>query len=75
MDVDQVKVGLKVKTSSHLESTTGMLIPKLRLDLRKPDVLGEVAGYVAGHGGDVWWVKHVGTNDLAPYIFTELEPA
>jgi hypothetical protein len=30
---------------------------------------------VGGHGGDVYWVHHEGSVLLAPYCYTEFEPA
>lgn len=29
--------------------------------------------YVAGHGGDVWFVKHDGTDEVGAYALSELD--
>lgn len=72
MDCDKVKPGLRV-TTGNLESTRGMLIVPDKIANRRAGAHGVIGGYVAGHGGDVWWVKH-DDGAVAPYMFTELEP-
>ena len=39
---------------------------------REPNKIGTVMGLVAGHGGDVWWVKHE-DGTVSAYMFTEFE--
>ncbi len=72
MNLDKVKVGLSVRTTK-LGDTMGMLIVQNHLDARKANKEGTVAGYVPGHGGDVWWVRHADGTPGA-YAFDEFEP-
>ena len=65
--------GIQIVTHAHLGSTSGMMIKQNYLDARKPNQRGEIAGWVAGHGGDVYWVKHEETNDVAAYGWPEFE--
>lgn len=74
MDLGNIKNGISVRTSSTLGDTRGMMVNPSHLNRRRPDTTGIIAGYVPGHGGDVWWVEH-GPNDVAPYVFNEFEPA
>ncbi|MBI2063669.1 MAG: hypothetical protein HYT65_01595 [Candidatus Yanofskybacteria bacterium] len=73
MQLEKVKVGLKVKTSKRLGKTTGMLIAQKHLDARQPNREGEVSGYVPGRGGDVWWVTH-NDGSTGAYMFDEFSP-
>lgn len=73
MELGKVKVGLKVKTTK-LGDSKGMMVAQEHLDARQPDKEGEVTGYVPGHGGDVWWVKH-NDNTTGAYVFSEFQPA
>lgn len=72
IDCNDIRVGMRVRIT-HLEPTTGMFIADRFLAARKSGVIGEVLGYVPGHGGDVWWVKHDGSEDVGAYCFTETE--
>jgi hypothetical protein len=78
MNCDDIEPGMWVKTHS-VGSTRGMLIAPKNLDVRREGVLGQVRGWVGGHGGDVWWVDHHDPEGLVPevgaYGFWELEPA
>ena len=49
-----------------------MLIKKEHLDVRTVGVKGTVIGYVPGHGGDIWWIKH-DDGLIGAYIFDEFE--
>lgn len=85
---DIIRPGLRVRTK-ELEPPVGFLISEQALRNRRAGFTGTVYGYVAGHGGDVWWVVHdgartvVGENggecwspeDVAPYGLGELEVA
>lgn len=68
-----LKNGTRIKTHSELEATRGLLITSRHLNLRKPDAMGIVVGIVGGHGGDVYFVAHLGDADAAAYCFTEFE--
>ncbi len=61
---------LRVKVL-RLGDTEGMLIGKKYLDVRKVGAVGVVEGWVPGHGGDVWWVRHE-DGTVGAYIYTEL---
>jgi hypothetical protein len=74
MDCNDVKPNLRVRTTT-LGETTGMMIVPRHLDCRKEGVVGVVDQAVPGHGGDVWFVKHEGSEDIGAYVFNELEPA
>lgn len=72
MKCDEISIGLKVKTL-RLEDTKGMMIKPHHLDCRKSGITGSIVGYVPGHGGDVWWVRHDGDGSIGAYCFMELE--
>lgn len=72
MNSNQVKSGLKVRITK-LGETNGMLIMQRHLDCRREGAIGIVDGYVPGHGGDVWWVKHEDSDDIGAYVFDEME--
>lgn len=74
MDCNQVTENLKVRTT-ELRSTDGLTIHARHLACRKAGVTGFVRGYVPGHGGDVWWVQHEGSEDIGAYCFNEFEKA
>jgi hypothetical protein len=65
--------GTKVRTNETLDATDGMLVNPLRLNARKPNAEGLVCGVVGGHGGDVYWIGHEGSDILAPYCWSEFE--
>ena len=76
MNCNDVKPGLRVKIT-QLGKTDGILVVKHHLDCRKVGVTGTVAGYVGGHGGDVWWVEHDGDEQpkvVGAYCYNEFEP-
>jgi hypothetical protein len=70
-DVNEIKEGLRVKTVMALGNTKGMFIKQEYLNARQPNKEGTVLGYVAGHGGDVWWVEH-DDGMVGAYVFNEL---
>lgn len=74
MDCNDVKEGLKVRISK-LQPTDGMIIAHRHLRCRSKGITGTVKHYVPGHGGDVWFVGHDGSDDIGAYCFTELEIA
>ena len=65
--------GTKILTHSKLDPTTGFSISSKHIDLRKPKTSGEIYGVVAGHGGDVYWVRHEGDVYPAAYCYSEFE--
>ena len=69
---NDVRDGMKVKTNHRLRDTRGMLIKPDNLLERRCDSEGTIEGYVAGHGGEVWWVRH-SDGKAAPYIYDEFE--
>ncbi len=72
MNLNNVKVGLQVKVVK-LGDTKGMLIKPQHLDVRQVGITGTITGYVPGHGGDVWWVKHDESDNVGAYVFDEFE--
>jgi hypothetical protein len=74
MDCDEIAKKLRVRTT-ELGETQGMTIHERHLACRQAGLMGEVVGYVPGHGGDVWFVQHDGSTDVGAYCFTELEKA
>ena len=72
MNCQEIREQMRVRTVKVLGGTIGMLIKEPHLDARKPNTEGIVLGYVAGHGGDVWWVKH-DDDSVGAYVFYEIE--
>ena len=72
-----LEAGTRVRTHETMDDTRGMLIAPKHLKNRKPNAVGAICGIVGGHGGDVYWVAHVGDNEMAAYGWWEfeLEPA
>ena len=58
---------------TRLGDTTGFLIHARPMLCRKAGVFGVVANYVAGHGGDVYFVTH-DDGQVGAYVYDELEP-
>ena len=52
----------------------GLLVKPKYLEARRPNTKGEVAGFVPGHGGDVYWVRHE-DGQVAVYGWWEFELA
>lgn len=71
MKLEDIAIGLRVKIMT-LGDTKGMFIKKEHLDVRKIGVKGTVIGYVSGHGGDIWWIKH-DNGQIGAYVFDEFE--
>lgn len=65
--------GTKIVTHAALDTTQGMLINPKHLTCRKGNQKGTIQGWVPGHGGDVYWVQHEGSNEVGAYCFTEFE--
>jgi hypothetical protein len=73
MNLDDVKAGMFVKTVERLGGTSGMLIHPKHLSARRPNGIGVVWGWVPGHGGDVWLVRHP-DDEIGAYVYDEFEP-
>ncbi len=65
-------LGRRVKTHEELGPTTGFLVKEDHITARKAATVGIVVGYVPGHGGDVFWVRH-DLGDAGAYMFDEFE--
>ena len=67
----------RIRTHEHLGETAGFFITKRHLDQRKAGAVGAICGIVGGHGGDVYYVAHIGDTAMAAYCWDEfeLEPA
>jgi hypothetical protein len=63
----------RVRTHETLGSTGGFLITARHLSPRKPNMVGAICGIVEGHGGDVYYVAHIGDPAMAVYGFDEFE--
>ncbi len=72
MKESDLKTGARVITHAELGSTKGMMVAARHLTARQPKTPGTLTGYVPGHGGDVWWVKHDDAS-VAAYCFDEME--
>lgn len=72
-----LKPKTRIRTSTPLYSTGGFLVGKQHIDVRKPGAIGAIAKIVPGHGGDVYFVAHIGDSSMAAYGYPEfeLEPA
>lgn len=70
-----LKSGTQVVTHETLDSTQGFIVKPRHLECRKGNQRGMIAGVVGGHGGDVYWVQHEGSEDVGAYCFTEFELA
>ncbi len=56
-----------------LFGTQGFAIKQKHLDCRRKGATGTVVSHVPGHGGDVWFVKHYGSEEIAAYCINEIE--
>ncbi len=65
--------GTKILTNDYLSSTAGINVKHQHLSARKPKTPGIIRGWVAGCGGDVYWVQHEGEEIAAVYGFTEFQ--
>ena len=72
MNLKDIKPGLLVRVHT-LGSTNGMLIQQHYLDARREGAIGIIDGSVAGHGGDVWWVRHENSSEIGAYVFHEFD--
>jgi hypothetical protein len=72
MDVNAVQPGIRVRITT-LETTKGMMIAPKHLSVRQAGLTGVVKTWVPGHGGDVWFVQHDGSEEVGAYCFTEME--
>ena len=74
MNSSKIRVGIRVKTKNKLDSTEGFLVADENLLARGCNREGEVIGWIPGHGGDLWSIRH---NDgtVGAYSYTEFEEA
>ena len=76
MECNDVKIGMRVRTAQDVQAygkqVKGMMINAKHLQARRANAIGNVRGYVPGHGGDVWWVEHA-DGSVAAYCFNEME--
>lgn len=73
MELNEVKPGIRIRTSERLRGTEGMMIRRKYLQARRPGTIGTVKGWVPGHGGDVWWIEHE-DGAVAAYCYDEFAP-
>jgi hypothetical protein len=67
-----LKYGTLVQTHERLGRTDGLIVPQAAIAARRQDAAGVIVGVVMGHGGDVYWVRHL-DETVAPYCFDEFE--
>lgn len=63
-----------VKTISNLvsaETAEGFFVKQVHIACRKPNEFGKYRGYVAGAGGDVWWIEH-NDGSIGAYMYDEI---
>jgi hypothetical protein len=70
-----LRSGTIVITNAELDLTTGFLVKKKHIDARVANRRGVIKGIVPGHGGDVYWVWHRGSDGVAAYGWREFELA
>lgn len=72
---DQVLApGTRVLTDNVLDTTSAMIISVDAIAARRACAFAIITGFVAGHGGDVYWARH-DDGTVAPYSWTEFELA
>ncbi|MGE4443856.1 MAG: hypothetical protein AB7E37_02610 [Candidatus Altimarinota bacterium] len=67
----QIKQGLEI-TTSFLHDSKGIKANQSYIAARRANVKGRVLRCVPGNGGDVWFVEHHDTRDIAVYSSLEL---
>lgn len=67
--------GTVVRTHEKLGDGRGFSVSPKNMAQRQANVIGVIGGYVAGHGGDVYWVHHGPDLPPAAYCFDEFEYA
>ena len=70
-NLDELIGKIVVVTADY--GTGGYMIAQRHLDCRRLGAVGEVTGWVPGHGGDVVWVQHPDETVGAYCHVTELE--
>lgn len=75
---DQIpRIGTKlrvVELDGSQSFLSALFVPEYRKKMRRVGENVTMQGYVAGHGGDIWWCKH-DNGDVAPYSWREIEYA
>ena len=64
--------GTKIVTDKMLGSTAGIFVLPHYLAARRAGVKGVIRNWVAGHGGDIYWVEHE-DGSIAVYGWMEFE--
>lgn len=67
------EVGAQFVTCLELGDTRGFMVHPKHMAARRSSTRGVYRGYVAGHGGDVWWIEHE-DGTVGAYCYTELAP-
>jgi len=68
------EVGTRLRTKKRIapmEACRGFFVKERHLEARKPNCEGKYTGYVAGAGGDVWWIEHL-DGTIGAYAYNEL---
>lgn len=76
MKAESVRNGMNVITAHAFKAnaTEGMSVHLRHLGARRTSTRGVTDGYVPGHGGEVWWVKHE-DGSVGAYSYSELNAA
>ena len=64
--------GTKIVTDKRLGSTSGIFVRPQYIEARRPSAKGVIKNWVAGHGGDIYWVEHE-DGAIAVYGWMEFE--
>lgn len=65
--------GTKVVTTTLDQRTRAAIFTNSRyLEARREGTKGKIVGFLAGHGGDIYWVEH-GPNDIGAYGWWEFD--
>ena len=72
MNLQEIKKGIRVKTNPALGSTNGLSVNQQHIRARRTSKEGTVLGFIPGHGGDCWWIKH-DSGDIGAYCYDEFE--
>ena len=68
------KHATKVKIKANIlpsEKCEGFLVNQKHINSRRPKDKGIYVGWVAGGGGDLWWIKH-DDGSVGCYLNTEV---
>jgi hypothetical protein len=71
MRESEVKVGMRI-VINDIKGTKGFNVAREHIDNRALHARGIILGYISGHGGEVYAVKH-DNGSIAVYHYSEFE--